>query len=151
MSSNINFDIFVSYSLDNKKEVLELCNSLKNGGLKLWIDEEQIVHEKVNEIKQKGIKESKFFMCCATTAYCKSDAIKELNYAKSMKKNITYVTFEKFKSEIDMLTELKKILFRVAKQTYFKNDNIDRILESFNKLNKVNKNLNKFITAFKKN
>jgi hypothetical protein len=148
MSSNIKFDIFISYCWDNKKEVHELCDSLKNKGLKLWMDKEQMLNGNIDEIMKRGIKESKFFMCCATTSYCKRDnTMLEFNYATAIGKTIIYVTFEKFNSPKDRLDQLDKIALRMAKQLYFKNDNIDGILESFHDLNKVNKYLNKFITA----
>ena len=125
MNNNFQFDLFVSYSWDNKEEVRELCKSLENIGYKLWLDINQMVHGNIDKIMKKGIDESLLFLCCATTSYCQSEnAMKEFNYAVAKKKSIIYVLFEKFSGDNDRLEKLDAISWHFARQLFYKHNDI---------------------------
>ena len=87
---------------------------------------------------KKGIDESKFFMCCATTSYCKSEnALKEFNYAVEKGKEIVYILFENFSNKQDRLEKLDAIAFDFAGKMYYKNKDVDMICKLIEELKHV--------------
>ena len=127
--TNASFHLFVSYCGENKNEVYKLFNQLEIEGFKLWIDKNEMTHGNVDQLMQKGIDDSELFMCCASSAYCRSDnCMAEFNYAIGMKKKVIYVLFEKFEGDEDRMKKLHKIAFRLSRQKYYKNENIDGIV-----------------------
>jgi hypothetical protein len=138
MSDNFKFNIFVSYAWLDQTAVHQLCESLEKEKITLWIDKNLMKHGNIDTIMRKGIDESQFFLCCATTSYClRENTLKEFNYAIAKGKKIIYVLFEKFKDEKETLEKLKEISFNFARQLYFKHDKIEKIVEAFKELNKV--------------
>ena len=138
MASKINFDLFISYAHENKKKVLELLQNLKLAGFRAWIDSEQMINGDINRMMKKGIDESELFLCCATTSYCKSEnCIKELEYASRKKKEIIWVLFETFNGKEDRIQKLDEISWYFGDQKYYRNDNVEDLVNVITKLRQV--------------
>ena len=138
MASAFKFDLFISYSHENKEKVLELFRKLKQQGFHSWIDTEQMINGDINWMMKKGIDESELFLCCATTSYCKSEnCLKEIEYAYFSKKKIVYVLFEKFNGEEDRKKKLDIISWYFRNQKYYKNDNVEDLVKTIETLRQV--------------
>ena len=138
-------DLFISYSWTNKTEVHELCLELEKKGYKLWLDKNDMKYGILHEIMQTGIDQSKYFVCCASTAYCKKDchgndgnALKEFRYAAASKKKIIFVLFETYDNDEEMKQKLHPIGFDLLPSLYFKPDNTIGIIKAIEHLNNLN-------------
>jgi hypothetical protein len=133
-----NFDIFVSYCGDNKKEVYKLYDELEKKGYKLWIDKNKMIVGNTDELMKNGIDNSQLFMCCASTSYCASkNCMLEFNYVVNTDKTVIYILFEKFNGHDDRMKKLDKIAFRFAGQKYYKHNDLDGIVKAIEELRKV--------------
>ena len=133
-----NFDLFMSYCGENKKEVYELYEELTKRGYNIWIDKNQMMVGYVDKLMRNGIDESELFMCCATTRYCKREnCLLEFNYAVNTNKRVIYILFEHFTGNDDRMKRLDAISFRFAGQKYYKNDNVDGIVKAIEELRRV--------------
>ena len=118
MPSNdeLKHQIFISFALENRNSACELKNQLENRGYKLWLTESE-------DIEFKEIDESKLFICCATTDYCKDEKrLKEHEYALDNKKPVIYVVFEEFENDASRFESLRPLLNETASLIYNHND-----------------------------
>jgi hypothetical protein len=121
--------IFVSYCHKNKDEVYQLTNELRKYGFNLWIDHNEMTSGNIEKLIQKGIDQSKLFICCATSSYCKSEmCLLEFNYSVYKKKKIIYILFERFSGNEERLEKLDEIAFRFAGQMFYKNEDVKGIV-----------------------
>ena len=133
-----NFDLFISYSGDNKNDVYILYDELNKRGYNIWIDKNKIIVGDTDELIKKGIDQSELFMCCATTSYCASEyCLLELKYAVHKKRKVIYILFEQFNGHDDRMNKLDKISFRFAGQKYYKHLDIDGIKKAIEELRRV--------------
>ena len=135
-------DLFISYSWANKTEVHKFCLELEKKGYKLWLDKYGIL----DEVMQKGIDSSKFFVCCASTDYCKKDkkgkdgnVLREFRYASSNGKEIIFVLFEKYENREEMKDKLNPLWFDLSSMLYYKHHDTDKIINAIEELEKVDK------------
>ena len=91
------FDVFISYNWDHKKQVRRLYDELtKKYGLKCWLDDVELKASALMDELAKGIQNSRVICCCITRKYCKSDnCIGEINYAKTIGKPMVILMFER--------------------------------------------------------
>ena len=145
MATQIKFDLFISYAHENQEKVLNLLKSLKQKGISPWIDKDQMRRGDIQQIMQQGIDQSKLFLCCATTDYCKSEScLRELRYADYIKKEIIWVLFENFKDSEDRKLKLKQIGWYISHQKYYKHNDsnlINVIQVNFNFKIRINFNV----------
>ena len=133
-----NFDLFMSYCGENKREVHQLYEELTKRGYNIWIDKNEMIVGYVDKLMQKGIDQSQLFMCCATTNYCASEnCLLEFNYAVNTNKKVIYIIFEKFTGNEDRMRRLHAISFRFAGQKYYKHVDIDGIVKAIEELRRV--------------
>eukprot|EP00732_Lithocolla_globosa_P003396 Lithocolla_globosa_v1_NODE_2712_length_1896_cov_13.639326.p1 type:complete len:463 gc:universal NODE_2712_length_1896_cov_13.639326:1853-465(-) len=98
------WDLFVSYKWDFKKEVKQVVEYLEALGYRVWRDENQMVGH-VDKRMMEGILGSDVFLLCSCAAYQESEnCLKELTFALSKKK---YVVHLKFEQDIPSLIQFK--------------------------------------------
>ena len=140
-------DLFISYSWGNKDKVHKMCVELERKGYKLWWDKNDMKYGILDEIMQKGIDQSKLFVCCVSTAYCKRDkegnpgnALKEHQYATKNKNSdeIIYVLFETYENEDVMKERLYSIWFNFSKYYYYKPEKLEDIIKAIEYLKRKN-------------
>ena len=96
-------DIFISYNSGNKKQVKQLYEVLKSLDYKVWMDEADLNagSSPLTSELATAIKNSKVFLSCITTDYCKSfNCNREIEYASARKKQMVTLMIE----EIDPAT-----------------------------------------------
>lgn len=119
MARCLNYDLFVSYSVENEAEVSDLCGKLESKGFKLLFDTNET--RDLNRIKKIAIDNSLLFMCCVSNEYCDSSiALKEFNYAIETEKEVLYVLFDKLNQTKEIIKKIKKIASNFALQRYYK-------------------------------
>ena len=94
----IQYDIFVSYNWAIKKSVKELFNVLSSLNYKVWLDEKELNagNSPLTAELASAIKNSKVFLSCITTDYCKSyNCNLEVEYASAKKKPMIVLMVEK--------------------------------------------------------
>ena len=146
MSGCFNYDLFLSYSLENDDEVCDLCEKLKKKGFKLFMEKNEVPQNNLTIKKKKAIDESLLFMCCVSNKYCKSvGALKEFNYAIETEKEIIYVLFDKLNEKKESVRNFKKIAYNFALQRYYKLLDLDGKLNcNFNEIDLLVKLINEF-------
>ena len=101
-------DIFISYNWKIKTQVKELYEILtKQLKFKVWLDDEQLNagYPLFSELA-KAIDDSKVFICCLTTDYCKSkNCNREFKYADDSNKPIIILKIDNLKS--NEITKIK--------------------------------------------
>ena len=138
MTKKLKFDIYLSYSFENKDLVEELYKKIYGNGYILWFNKNKMAIGNQNKLIQNVIDESLVFLCCATTSYCKNEnEIEELNYAIKKEKKIIYVLFENFKNKQDILEKLDKISFDLVHCLYYKHNDIKSIIKELEIFKKV--------------
>jgi isocitrate dehydrogenase len=99
MSNDINGkDIFISYNWNIKDQVKKLYENLKSLGYNVWLDDKNLEtsNNALTVQLASAIKNSKLFICCVTTDYCKSNNCnREIEYADSSAKPIIPLMIEK--------------------------------------------------------
>jgi len=112
MSSNKNFDIFLSYNWDHKPFVKKLYEKLCNLNFKVWIDFKELDNTSLTSQLADGITKSHIFMCCISKKYSESrNCRKEFFFAISEKKPTIILMFEHYKDiskEIQMELNLER-------------------------------------------
>ena len=74
MDETFDFDVFLSYSLKDKKVVHELARRLKKDGLRVWLDEWEIQPGDIIPLKiQRGLELSRTLLMCMSPAYFDSE------------------------------------------------------------------------------
>ncbi len=82
-------DVFISYNWGIKKQVKALFDILTCLNYQVWLDEKDLNggNSALTTELAKGIKQSKVFVSCVTTDYCKSyNCNLEVEYASANKK-----------------------------------------------------------------
>jgi hypothetical protein len=82
-------DVFISYNWGVKKQVKSLFDILTSLKYQVWLDEKDLNggNSALTAELAKGIKQSKVFLSCITTDYCKSyNCNLEVEYASAKKK-----------------------------------------------------------------
>jgi len=98
MSSDNQFDIFLSYNWDHKPYEKKLYDKLRNMNYKVWIDDIELDNTRLNSQLADGINKSHIFMCCITKKYSISkNCIKEFSYAINKNKPTIILMFEHYK------------------------------------------------------
>ena len=101
-------DVFISYHLDIKQQVIEVFNELKKH-FKVWCDDDDMRHntETLNQQLANAIRKSKIFLCFLTQKYFQSDICKrEIKYSDRYDKKIIIIDIEEINKEKE---ETKKI------------------------------------------
>jgi len=70
--NNENYDCFISYNWNAKKQVEQLEYNLKEIGFKVWRDDNDLMSNQISGQIQKAINNSTFVICCITLKYCES-------------------------------------------------------------------------------
>lgn len=71
--SRFQFDVFISYSRQDRPAVAKLIARLRADGFQLWVDEEQISGgDPLREAMVKGILQSRHVICCLSPTYLAS-------------------------------------------------------------------------------
>ena len=113
------FDIFLSYQLDNKDNVILLFNRLKTYNYKVWIDIEELKARDLREQVEHGIVNSNLFICCITRKYCESKICWfELNTAINNNKETIALMFEDI--NITELGEIGQLINSTIRYNTFK-------------------------------
>lgn len=133
----------MSYSWKNKNEVTELCQNLKEQKFSLWLDQKDMNSGQIDTTMIEGINNSKMFLCCLSTDYCKEDgnALKEFRFAFGIKKPIVYVLFEDIRSEEERKKKLQPVSFHMGFEKFFKHKDIVGITEAINEKLNVRRSL----------
>jgi len=107
MSSNKNFDIFLSYNWDHKPFVSKLYEKLCNLNFKVWLDDIELDHTPLSKQLADGITKSHIFMCCISKKYSESrNCREEFFFAISENKPTIILMFEHYK-EISKEIQIK--------------------------------------------
>ena len=91
-------DVFISYNASNKKQVKQLCDTLKSLNYKVWMDKAELSagNGPLTSELATAIKNSKVILSCITTDYCRSfNCNLELEYASAKKKQIITLMIER--------------------------------------------------------
>ena len=70
--NNENYDFFISYNWNAKKQVKQLEYNLKEIGFKVWRDDNDLMSNQITGQIQQAINNSTFVICCITLEYCES-------------------------------------------------------------------------------
>ncbi len=99
MSSNNQYDIFLSYNREHKRYVEELYEKLSNLNFNVWIDYKELDHTSLMVQIANGINSSRVFMCCVSKNYSESgDLRKEFFFALSKNKPTVILMFEPYEN-----------------------------------------------------
>jgi hypothetical protein len=95
--SNKNFDVFISYQWDKKKDIINLYNLFTNMGLKVWLDIHQMVGgDSLYDKIDNGLRNSDIVISCVTTKYgLSANCRKEVALADYLSKPIIPILLEK--------------------------------------------------------
>jgi hypothetical protein len=95
------YDVFISYNWGIKKQVQQLYQVLTSLNYKVWMDQTELTagsNSLTSEIAT-AIKNSKVFLSCITTDYCKSfNCNREIEYASAKKKQIIVLMVERLET-----------------------------------------------------
>lgn len=116
MSSDENFDVFISYNWQVKDSVKRLYNKLKNEyKYKVWIDDAQLDSRPLFDQLAQAISKSKVIVCCITKKYTESvNCIREITFASETKKPLVVLMFERL-----MVNDMGSVGFIVSPLTRF--------------------------------
>jgi len=129
--ANYKFDVFPSYTHENKHEVVKIINHLTQADLTVWKDTEEIKGGSLDEHMMSGISNSQVFVACISTQYNDNEnCMKEFNYAIAIKKDIIYILCEKIRGVEERMNKLGILGFHVARQNFYKPDNVDEIIKA---------------------
>jgi hypothetical protein len=132
--ANYKYNIFLSYPHENKDDVMKMASHLTQAGLTAWKDTEEMQQGNIDEHMMNGILNSQVFLACISTKYKDSpNCMKEFNYAIETKKAIVYIFFDKIKRD-ERINKLGIIGFHMARQYYYKPDNVDQIIKKIKDL-----------------
>ncbi len=82
-------NLFISYSSEDKSQVVDIVDDLESLGHKIWFDNELIGGQSWWDRILREIESCDFYLCALSGSYLKSDACKrELSYAVSLGKTI---------------------------------------------------------------
>ena len=100
------FDVFISYQWDVKVQVKEIFEVLKQNGMRVWMDDNNLKNDQnLHPALALAIKNSKIILCCITKKYDEStNCFREISWADSCKKQILVLMMER----VD-ITELKNV------------------------------------------
>ena len=95
----------LSYAWANKTTVLKLRDELLERGLKVWIDEENILQDIYNSMAQ-GVRSSHVIVPCLSAAYSRSpNCRREIKFAIDEKKKVVPVRLDHdLSDEIKLIT-----------------------------------------------
>ncbi|RDD38987.1 hypothetical protein TrispH2_008615 [Trichoplax sp. H2] len=84
------WDVFLSYSWNNKDEVKKIKSYLEQQKWKVWIDDNRVAGgQDLDSVLSNGIEACKVFVPCLNRSYANSDnCYSELSHAKDLKKFI---------------------------------------------------------------
>ena len=135
MASSYKYNFFLSYSHENKNEVMKMLDHLTIENLSVWKDTEEMRQGNIDEHMMNGIRSSEIFVACISIKYKDSkNSMKEFNYAVAIKKEIVYVLCEKIKGEEERMDKLGVIGFHIAKKHFYKSENVEPIIKAIKDL-----------------
>jgi hypothetical protein len=92
------YDVFISYNWKIKTQVKKLYEVLESLNYKVWMDETEL-NAGSNALTAElatAIKNSKVFLSCITTDYCKSfNCNREIEYASAKRKQMITLMIER--------------------------------------------------------